>query len=228
MQGSSQDAKVRLLTEDLSKRAATIKKLEEEVRKQTKRADAAEAAAAATRAAPPVAAAAASAATDTKALKDKDAAISELKAELERRSATAHKDAGRAASLESSLQDALRELQVLRQRMVEKEVEITHVRQRLDRAQEAIADSAGAGFESDVKLQRARGALISVLRNADSLSPRSGSPTHTAVSRFCSPGSSGSRRQETVMSPILMCTSPKSPGRSRNVSPQRRVGYYMH
>lgn len=205
MQSSSQDSKVRLLTEDLSKRAAAIKKLEDEVRTQKRRAEKAEAQRdesskdKGTSKAPVHIAQA-----DTKELEASKKAASELKKRVEAltESLDSERDRRVAAEQRAAAGEAMKQrFQELGQMVVQKDVQIQHLEQRLARAQEAIVNSAGSGYENDVKLQRTRGALINILKDggktAGSPSPSPARNPELGLSpRFVS-GYSGSPQPST-------------------------------
>jgi len=215
MQSSSQDSKVRLLTEDLSKRAAAIKKLEDEVRTQKRRAEKAEKAAeessAKDKGPKPVSS---TAPVDTKELDASKKAASELKKRVESLtdSLEAERDRRLAAEQRAAAGEAMKQrLQELGQMVVQKDVQIQHLEQRLERALDAIANSAGCGFENDVKLQRTRGALINILKDGGKTAG--------------SPSPSPARNPELGFSPRFLSGYSASPQPS--TSPRRERPIYF-
>eukprot|EP01062_Namystynia_karyoxenos_P034975 TRINITY_DN2561_c1_g1_i1.p1 TRINITY_DN2561_c1_g1~~TRINITY_DN2561_c1_g1_i1.p1 ORF type:complete len:455 (+),score=149.17 TRINITY_DN2561_c1_g1_i1:77-1366(+) len=210
MQSSSNDARLRVLTEDLKSRSATIKKLEEEVRRQKDRADKAEAAAAR---APP-AAAQARRPSDSKALQEKDAALKALQQKVQQQDAEI-RELRELNADQSALQQAQGLIMQMRQGLAERDTELQLLRQKLDRAQEAIVGSAGCGFETDVKLHRARGALVNILKATEGSSPR----------RSCSPaGAASSPPSQRGYSSPLPHQSPYG-GVGLPVAPARSLYY---
>eukprot|EP00756_Hemistasia_phaeocysticola_P009934 Hpha_TRINITY_DN14971_c5_g2::TRINITY_DN14971_c5_g2_i1::g.143949::m.143949 len=189
LSSNTQDSKVKILNEDLQKRAATIKKLEEENKRLSKKAESAGAGTADRRKSR-----AGSTATSPADVADRDAKIKELQNELEQtrsdltrkrkeveqgrkaleaareKAAAAGVDVGemvqrvpsRIQSMAVSSSDV--ENIKLRQMLAEREAEKQQIQCRLDRAQEAILSSAGTGFENEVKLQQARTALQCILK----------------------------------------------------------------
>eukprot|EP00756_Hemistasia_phaeocysticola_P009932 Hpha_TRINITY_DN14971_c5_g10::TRINITY_DN14971_c5_g10_i1::g.144002::m.144002 len=192
LSSNTQDSKVKILNEDLQKRAATIKKLEEENKKLSKKAESAGTADRRKSRQGSIASA---------DVADRDAKIKELQNELEQtrsdltrkrkeaeqgrkalesareKAAAAGVDVGemvqrmpsRVQSMAMSTSDV--ENVKLRQMLAEREAERQQMQCRLDRAQEAILSSAGAGFENEVKLQQARTALQCILKAHRSKSP---------------------------------------------------------
>lgn len=214
MQSSSQDSKVRLLTEDLSKRAAAIKKLEDEVRTQKRRAEKAEKAAEESSAKDKGSKPVLSTPVDTKELDASKKAASELKKRVESLtdSLEAERDRRLAAEQRAAAGEAMKQrLQELGQMVVQKDVQIQHLEQRLERALDAIANSAGCGFENDVKLQRTRGALINILKDGGKTAG--------------SPSPSPARNPELGFSPRYMSGYSASPQPS--TSPRRERPIYF-
>ncbi|KAJ9462822.1 hypothetical protein DIPPA_59580 [Diplonema papillatum] len=241
MSSSSGDAKVRILTQDLQKRSEKIKQLEAELKRQMKRVDDAE--------------------RQMKTGRHKDrrhsrasihdkssaqdrAVIKELQqklvhAEARLKGGHHHVDASSAHSFgeeprHPNSRDSQSQATILKLRslLAERETEVARLRQRLDRAQEAIVSSAGAGFENEVKLQQARSALKCILSSqSPSSRARSPSPASLAHSQPGSPyasqfyGSAGFGSPEHF-SPLATFSATSQP---RTVSPSRqRLGspYY--
>eukprot|EP00756_Hemistasia_phaeocysticola_P021664 Hpha_TRINITY_DN15787_c0_g1::TRINITY_DN15787_c0_g1_i1::g.39176::m.39176 len=212
MQSSSQDAKVRLLTEDLNKRAAAIKKLEDEVRNQKKRAERAESKLEEKDSKAPGAAAPSAAPADTKELDAKKKEISELKKKVEslNSSLDTERDRRAAAEQRAAAGEAMKlRLQEVSQAIIQKDVQIHHLEQRLQRAQDAIVNAAGSGYENDVKLQRTRGALINILKDG-------GKQTESP---------SPARNPELAFSPRFIAGYSASPPKS--TSPRRERPIYF-
>eukprot|EP01065_Artemidia_motanka_P012275 TRINITY_DN1674_c11_g1_i1.p1 TRINITY_DN1674_c11_g1~~TRINITY_DN1674_c11_g1_i1.p1 ORF type:complete len:535 (+),score=124.21 TRINITY_DN1674_c11_g1_i1:215-1606(+) len=185
MQSQSQDAKVKLLNEDLQKRAATIKKLEEENKRLHKKAESSGSRPVSRQ--PSVVSGG-----DRRVLEEKDGQIRDLKAQLMQRDAElsrARESVDRPQSAARPVQSGDAGLQDqnvrLRQMLAEREAEKQQIQLRLERAQDAILSSAGAGFENEVKLQQARTALQCILRAHKSPPPvRNASPSYMSSSAY--------------------------------------------
>eukprot|EP01060_Flectonema_neradi_P034845 TRINITY_DN6245_c0_g5_i1.p1 TRINITY_DN6245_c0_g5~~TRINITY_DN6245_c0_g5_i1.p1 ORF type:complete len:438 (+),score=119.40 TRINITY_DN6245_c0_g5_i1:54-1367(+) len=195
MSGTSSDAKIKLLNQDINKRIERIKALEAEVKKQTKRAEDAE----------KKASSGLSRRASRSSMNVSDKASAEKIKELQKQlnasqSKVAELSAGKPATggttptmapvQHVSQPDAGSQQLIfkLRTMLAERDAEKQMLEHRLSKAQEAIVSSAGSGFENEVKLQQARSALQSILT---SQSPsRSRSPHHTDRGLSHSPAAS--------------------------------------
>eukprot|EP01062_Namystynia_karyoxenos_P055988 TRINITY_DN4697_c1_g2_i5.p1 TRINITY_DN4697_c1_g2~~TRINITY_DN4697_c1_g2_i5.p1 ORF type:complete len:544 (+),score=195.17 TRINITY_DN4697_c1_g2_i5:95-1726(+) len=207
MEAKSSDAKVKTLQDDLAKRAATIKKLEEEIKRLQKKAESSDRETKRLSRLP-------SNLGDKGDVEERDRMIRELQSKLQsreealsaarseaaqsKRAAESARAAAEAAGVEvnvdipqsrplsmqldSAAVGAQQENFRLRQQLAEKDAERQQLQNRLDRAQDAILSSAGAGFENEVKLQQARTALQCILKahrspSGDAAGRSSQSPT---------------------------------------------------
>eukprot|EP01064_Diplonema_japonicum_P000651 TRINITY_DN10428_c0_g2_i1.p1 TRINITY_DN10428_c0_g2~~TRINITY_DN10428_c0_g2_i1.p1 ORF type:complete len:433 (+),score=96.79 TRINITY_DN10428_c0_g2_i1:54-1352(+) len=243
MSSGSGEVKIKMLTQDLAKRSERIKSLEAEVKRLTKRAEEAETKA---RANVQRRASRSSMNVSEKGSSQDRAVIKELQAKLHdaegKIQALQTKD-GRPTSFpaggQNEAQGTIFKLQTM---LAERDAEVQMLQQKLQRAQDAIVSSAGAGFENEVKLQQARTALQSILRSqspqhsssrAPSQPTRGASPmsplsTTAALTQYPSTASKPKAYYETLVNPysttsLASPTSAYSPlGQPRSVSPTRR------
>eukprot|EP01065_Artemidia_motanka_P017864 TRINITY_DN21264_c0_g1_i4.p1 TRINITY_DN21264_c0_g1~~TRINITY_DN21264_c0_g1_i4.p1 ORF type:complete len:515 (+),score=125.78 TRINITY_DN21264_c0_g1_i4:41-1546(+) len=139
------DAKVKLLNEELQRRAARIKSLEQDVREALQRAQVAEAAA-------------------TRSASAQDTEVQKLRKSLEKAKAEASQLRESKRRAESVVSSSSAAMQKLRGDLAESEEMRCQLESRLHRAQEAIVTSAGSGSGSDFRLQRARAAVECMLQ----------------------------------------------------------------
>lgn len=251
MESGSQDTKIKLMQDDLNDKSARIKKLEDEVKKEKKRADTAEkrvtetedelkeARRRSSKSSPMPASPQQKPADDSKlqaVVQEKERQITTLEEQLRQRSTQVQKSEERAVAAERRAanpqipQEAKQFIIQLQQTLAQKEAQLQQTTQKLDEAREAIVESAGCGFDNDVRLHQAQSALRNIIKKAEA--SQAGSPQRRWVST--SPGLSQSpamhvdaSQSQSASSPPRAYSASASPPIGGTLSPQVKTTFMV-